>query len=135
MEILTQKLKINGIKTCPINNTLQIIGKKFTILILRNMFLYKQTKFNKFLESVEGINSKTLSLRLRQLKNSDIIKRQVIPEVPIRIEYSLTEKGNALMPILEQLGEFSTQHCSANIFIDKKPRPFKQIMATINEEF
>jgi DNA-binding HxlR family transcriptional regulator len=64
------------------------------------MFLYKQTKFNQFLESVEGINSKTLSLRLRQLKNSDIIKRQVIPEVPIRIEYSLTEKGNALMPIL-----------------------------------
>ena len=52
------------------------------------------------LESVEDINSKTLSLRLRQSKNSDIIKRQVIPEVPIRIEYSLTEKGNALMPIL-----------------------------------
>ena len=94
MKILTQKLKINGIKKCPIKNTLQIIGKKFTILILRNMFLYKQTKFNQFLESVEDINSKTLSLRLRQLKNSDIIKRQVIPEVPIRIEYSLTEKGN-----------------------------------------
>ena len=86
--------------------------QEFTILILRNMFLYKQTKFNPFLESVEGINSKTLSLRLYQLKNSDIIKRQVIPEVPIRIEYSLTEKGNALIPILEQLGEFSTQHCS-----------------------
>jgi DNA-binding HxlR family transcriptional regulator len=135
MDILTQKLKINGIKTCPINNPLQIIGKKFTILILRNMFLYKQTKFNQFLESVEGINSKSLSLRLHQLKSSDIIKRQVIPEVPIRIEYSLTEKGNALMPILEQLDEFSTQHCSVNIFTDKKPRPFKQIMATINEVF
>ncbi len=56
------------------------------------MFLYKKTKFNQFLEFVDGINSKTLSLRLCQLKYSDIIKRQVIPEVPIRIEYSLTEK-------------------------------------------
>ena len=99
------------------------------------MLLYKQTKFNQFLESVEGINSRTLSLRLRQLKNCGIIIRQVIPEVPIRIEYSLTEKGKLLMPVLEQLGEFSTQYCSDDIFRDKKPRPFKHVMAAIDEEF
>lgn len=131
---MAQKLKMNEIKACPINNTFQIVGKKFSILIMRNMLLYKQTRFNQFLESVEGINSRTLSLRLRQLEKSGLIKRQVIPETPIRIEYSLTEKGRALMPILEQMGEFSTQHCPGDVFRDKKPRPFKHVVTAINED-
>ena len=130
---MAQKLTMGNVKACPINNTFQIIGKKFAILILRNMLLYKQTRFNQFLESVEGINSRTLSLRLRQLESSGIIKRQVIPKIPIKIEYSLTEKGKSLIPILEQMGEFSTQHCPNDVFKDKKPRPFKQVMTAIDD--
>jgi len=125
---------MRDIKACPINNTFQIVGKKFSILILRNMLLYKQTRFNQFLESVEGINSRTLSLRLRQLENSGLIKRQVIPEIPIKIQYSLTEKGKALLPILEQMGEFSTQNCSKDVFKDGKSRPFRQVMTTITDD-
>lgn len=69
------------------NNRKEIYNTDFVIYVL-----YDKTKFNQFLESVEDINSKILSLRLRQLKNSDIIKRQVILEVPFRIEHSLTER-------------------------------------------
>ncbi|MBI5698009.1 MAG: helix-turn-helix transcriptional regulator [Thaumarchaeota archaeon] len=124
---------MKDVKACPINNTFQIVGKKFSILILRNMLLYKQTRFNEFLESVEGINSRTLSLRLRQLEHSGLIKRQVIPEIPIKIKYSLTQKGKALMPILEQMGEFSTQQCPGDVFKDSKARPFKTVMTAISD--
>jgi DNA-binding HxlR family transcriptional regulator len=121
-------MKKDNVKACPINNTFQIIGKKFAILILRNMILYNQTRFNQFLESVEGINSRTLSQRLRQLESTGIIKRKVIPETPIRIEYSLTEKGKQVKSILEQMGEFSTLYCSNAVFKDGKSRHFKEIL-------
>lgn len=98
------------------------------------MLLYKQTRFNQFLDSVEGINSRTLSVRLRQLEQAKLIKRQVIPEVPIRIEYSLTQKGKALLPIIAELGEFSTQFCPSDVFKDGKARPFKQVMTAINND-
>lgn len=124
-------MKKDNVKACPINNTFQIIGKKFAILILRNMILYNQTRFNQFLESVEGINSRTLSQRLRQLESTGIIKRKVIPETPIRIEYSLTEKGKHVKSILEQMGEFSTLHCSSAVFRDGKSRHFKEILPVI----
>ncbi|NOS61465.1 MAG: helix-turn-helix transcriptional regulator [Nitrosarchaeum sp.] len=124
-------MKKDNVKTCPINNTFQIIGKKFAILILRNMILYNQTRFNQFLESVEGINSRTLSQRLRQLESTGIIKRKVIPETPIKIEYSLTEKGKQVKFILEQMGEFSTLHCSDAVFKDGKSRHFKEILPVI----
>lgn len=131
---MAQKLSISDVKACPINNTFQIVGKKFSILILRNMLLYRQSRFNQFLDSVEGINSRTLSVRLRQLEKAKLISRKVIPEVPIRIEYSLTPKGKALLPIVEELGEFSTQHCPGDVFKDGKARPFKQVMTAINDD-
>ena len=61
---------INGMncKCCPVFNTLSIIGKKFTILLLRNMIFLKQKRFNEFLNSIEEINPKTLSIRLKELE-------------------------------------------------------------------
>lgn len=118
----------DNLKICPIYNTFDLIGKKFTVLILRNMILYKHTRFNQLLESVEEINSKTLSLRLREMERDGLITRYVHQETPIRVEYTLTEKGENLKPILEQMGEFSTRYCAVNIFKDKKPRHFKQVL-------
>jgi DNA-binding HxlR family transcriptional regulator len=118
----------SDLKVCPIYNTFDLIGKKFTILILRDMMLYGKTRFNELLDSVEDINSKTLSLRLREMERDGLIKRHVYPEMPLRVEYELTEKARHLRPILEQMGEFSARFCATDVFRDKRPRGFRQVL-------
>ena len=115
-------------KCCPINNTFKLIGKKFTVLILRNMINGKQSRFNQLLNSIEKSNPKTLSTRLREMQRLGLIKRKVYSnERPIRIEYSLTQKGLALQPILDMMAAYSMKYCSKDIFKDAKPREFKDI--------
>lgn len=118
----------SNLKSCPIRNTFDLIGKKFTILILRDMMLYGKTRFNELLDSVEEINSKTLSLRIKEMERDGLVKRRVFPNMPPRVEYELTEKARMLRPILEQMGEFSTRYCASDVFRDKKPRSFSQVL-------
>jgi DNA-binding HxlR family transcriptional regulator len=87
---------MKGMKKCPVDNTSKLIGKKFTVLIVRNMMMNNQTRFNQFIESVQGINPKTLSTRLKEMEKNGLIHRKIYHETPIRIEYCLTEKGKAL---------------------------------------
>ena len=91
------------------------------------MILLNQTRFSQFLESVEGINPKTLSVRLREMEKSKIIKRKVYPDTPIRIEYTVTEKGEALKSIIMQMAAFSMKYCSCDVFKDGKPRTLEQV--------
>ncbi len=114
-------------KCCPVDNTFKIVGKKFTIHILRNMTLLHHTRFNQFLVSIEGINPKTLSVRLKEMEKSGLVKRNVYHETPIRIEYSITEKGKALKPIIMQMAAFSMKYCSCDVFKDGKPRTVEQV--------
>jgi DNA-binding HxlR family transcriptional regulator len=115
-------------KVCPIENTFKIIGKRFTVLILRNMINGRQNRFNQLLNSIEEGNPKTLSIRLREMEKSGLIKRKVYHhETPIRIEYYPTEKALALQPILDMMAAYSMQYCSKDIFKDAKPREFKEV--------
>jgi DNA-binding HxlR family transcriptional regulator len=115
-------------KSCPIENTFKIIGKKFTVLILRNMINAKQTRFNQLLKSLEGANPKTLSVRLREMEKIGLIKRKVYShETPIRVEYCPTEKGLALQPILDMMAAYSMRYCSKDVFKDAKPREFEEV--------
>jgi DNA-binding HxlR family transcriptional regulator len=115
-------------KCCPINYTFKFIGKKFTVLILRNMINGKQSRFNQLLSSIEKSNPKTLSTRLREMERLGLIKRKVYSNKrPIRVEYSLTQKGLALQPILDMMAAYSMKYCSKDIFKDAKPREFKEI--------
>ncbi|MBS3926419.1 MAG: helix-turn-helix transcriptional regulator [Nitrosarchaeum sp.] len=114
-------------KCCPIDNTLKIIGKKFTVHILRNMVILKQNRFNQLLDTIEGINPNTLTTRLKEMEKSNLIEKKIFNETPIRIEYSLTKKGNALRPILEEMAKFSTMFCCGDVFKDAKPRTFRHV--------
>jgi DNA-binding HxlR family transcriptional regulator len=116
------------IKACPVDTTLKLMGKKFTMHIIRNMLMFKQSRFNQFLDSVEGINPKTLSVRLREMEKDGLITRKIYPETPPRVEYSMTEKGQALAPILVQMAEFSMKYCCTDVFVDGKPRTLKQTL-------
>jgi len=121
------KVLLDSMKACPIDNTFKIIGKKFTVHILRNMTQLSQSRFNEFLDSIEGINPKTLSARLREMEKNGIIERSVFPGTPVKIEYTITTKGKALKPILEQMAAFSMQYCSKEVFKDGKPRTYRQV--------
>ncbi len=116
------------IRCCPINNTLNIIGKRFTILILRNMINGKQNRFNQFLNSIEESNPKTLSARLREMEKYGLIRRKVYPnEKPVRVEYHPVEKGLELQPILDMMAAYSLKYCSKDVFKDAKPREFREV--------
>jgi DNA-binding HxlR family transcriptional regulator len=114
------------LKSCPIDNTFRIIGKKFTVLILRNMIYSGQNHFNQFLNTIEGINPNTLSTRLREMEKNKIIERKIFHETPVRIEYSLTEKGKELLPILDQMAAYSMKH-TPEIFRDNKTSSFREV--------
>jgi DNA-binding HxlR family transcriptional regulator len=116
------------LKRCPINNTFNIVGKRFAILILRNMINSKQNRFNELLNSIEDGNPKTLSIRLREMEKHELIKRKVYSnEKPVRVEYRPTEKGLALQPILDAMAAYSLKYCSKDVLKDGKPREFKEV--------
>ena len=125
---ITNRLDNVIMKSCPIENTFKVIGKKFTLLILRNMINGKQNRFNQLLNSIEQGNPKTLTIRLREMEKTGLIKRKVYyHETPVRIEYYPTQKGLALQPILDMMAAYSMQYCSKDIFKDAKPRDFKEV--------
>jgi DNA-binding HxlR family transcriptional regulator len=118
----TNLWSIEGIKCCPIDTTFKLVGKKFTILIIREMMKNK-TRFNQFVDHIQGVNPKILSARLKEMEQSGLIKRMVYSyETPVRTEYILTEKGRALKSILDQMALFSMQYCAKDVFKDGKAR-------------
>jgi DNA-binding HxlR family transcriptional regulator len=123
--------RIEGMKRCPLDNTSKLIGKKFTLLILRNM-MSNQTRFNQFIETIERMNPKTLSTRLKEMEKNGLISRKIYHETPIKIEYFLTEKGSALKSILDQMATFSVQFCPKDVFKDGKPRKYEEISKIVS---
>lgn len=91
---------------CPIAKTLDVIGTKWTFLIIRDLLIEGTMRFSDLLKSMKGISPKTLSLRLKELEEHGILERKVFPEVPPRVEYKLTEKGKQLENILIELKRF-----------------------------
>jgi DNA-binding HxlR family transcriptional regulator len=95
----------NGTKLdCPVHLVLSYIGSKWAILILQELF-QDSRRTNEFLSALPGISTKTLTARLRELESYGLVKRTVFPEVPPRVEYSLTAKGREVQPIMAALNE------------------------------
>lgn len=90
-------------------NTLKIIGSKWTVLILRE--LCEGTKrFGQLERSLFGISPKTLSLRLKQLERDGVVKKKIFPEIPLHVEYSLTQKGQSLREIIIKMREWGESY-------------------------
>ncbi len=98
--------------TCPVCATADIICGKWTILVIRDLAAGR-TRFCELERSLEGISPRTLSLRLRALEEEGIVERQTFAEVPPRVDYALTEKGLALLPIIEGMREYGTRWLGA----------------------
>ncbi len=93
---------------CPVARTAQLIGNKWTPLIVRDL-ANGQRRFSELERSLVGISPKTLSERLKRLEEAHVVERQCFAEVPPRVEYSLTEKGFALLPVIDQMRTFGTR--------------------------
>jgi DNA-binding HxlR family transcriptional regulator len=112
------------LKSCPIEMTFRIIGKRWTVLIIREM-LRGQKQFNRFMENIKGISPKVLTERLRELEHLGIVRRKIVSEYPIKIEYSLTDLGKGFEPVLLSAASFSMKYMPRTIFKDGKPRILK----------
>lgn len=93
----------NSNEKCPIEAALDIIGSKWTFLIIRDLLIDGKMRFGDLIRSLDGISPKTLSLRLRELEKFGLVKRIVYPEIPPKVEYELTEKGRSLETIFIEL--------------------------------
>jgi len=87
---------------CPVATTVQLIGSKWKLLILRNL-LVRPWRFNELRVSLEGISQRILTKSLREMESDGIIVRTAYPEVPPRVEYSLSELGESMRPVLDSM--------------------------------
>lgn len=96
-------------KNCGVEKTLKIIGSRWTMNILHNLFSGKK-RFGELQKSLNGISSKTLSLRLNKLAKEKVITKRVFAEVPLHVEYSLTQKGRSLSNIFQKMAQWGKSH-------------------------
>ncbi len=99
---------------CPVETTLTLIGDKWKVLILRDL-LPGRKRFGELKKSIGNVSQKVLTAQLRDMENSGLINRTVYPEVPPRVEYSLTELGQSLKPILDALRAWGEDYKSRNL--------------------
>jgi DNA-binding HxlR family transcriptional regulator len=117
------------LKSCPIETTFRIIGKRWTVLIIREI-LRGKTQFNRFMENIQGISPKVLTERLRELEHLGIIRRKIVSEYPLRVEYTLTEMGKGFEPVLLSAASFSMMHLPRDVFKDGKSRTPDQLLVS-----
>jgi DNA-binding HxlR family transcriptional regulator len=95
---------------CPIARSLDIVGERWTILILRELVRFGPRKFQEFERGLPGISPNTLSARLKRLEEAEIVERRFYEQHPPRAEYVLTAKGGELRPVLKALFEWGQRH-------------------------
>lgn len=94
---------------CPVATTVQLVGSKWKLLILRNL-LQRPWRFNELKKSLEGISQKVLTDSLRSMEDDGIITRTVYPEVPPRVEYALSELGESMRPIITAMEQWGSAY-------------------------
>jgi DNA-binding HxlR family transcriptional regulator len=94
---------------CPVETTLMMIGDKWKVLIIREL-LPGTKRFNEIHHSIDGVSQKVLTQKLREMESDSLLERKVYAEVPPKVEYSLTELGKSLGPVLDSLKEWGEMY-------------------------
>ena len=95
-------MESSALPACPVETTLTLIGDKWKVLILRDL-IPGTKRFGELKKSIGNVSQKVLTAQLRQMEDSDLLTRMVYPEVPPRVEYTLTDLGRSLKPILDAM--------------------------------
>ena len=106
-------LKKEELPACPVATTVQMVGSKWKLLILRNL-LTRPWRFNELRKNLEGISQKVLTDSLRSLEDDGIVTRTVYPEVPPQVEYALSELGNSMRPIISAMEQWGLGYQAKN---------------------
>jgi DNA-binding HxlR family transcriptional regulator len=96
---------------CPVATVVELIGNKWKLLIIRNL-LAKTSRFNELMKGLPGISQKVLTDNLRSLESNGLVNRTVYPEVPPRVEYSLTHMGHSLQPLFDSMTDWGNLYKS-----------------------
>jgi DNA-binding HxlR family transcriptional regulator len=104
-------------ETCPVCRTAEIVCGKWTLLLVRDL-AEGRSRFCELERSLAGISPRTLSLRLRALEDEGVVARHTFAEVPPRVEYALTDKGRALLPIIDDMRAYGQQWLSGRSSTD-----------------
>lgn len=103
-------MSMDRLQFCPVARTLDIVGERWTLLILRDLTLDGPRKFQDFQRSLPGMSPNTLSARLKTLEQHGIVERRIYTDHPPRAEYVLTGKGRELGPVLRALRGWGEKH-------------------------
>jgi DNA-binding HxlR family transcriptional regulator len=110
MGLMTDRPTLTAPFLCPIARSLDVIGERWTILIVRELIRFGPRKFQDFEQALVGISPNTLSARLKRLENAGIVERRFYEQHPPRAEYLLTERGKELRPVLKALFAWGQLH-------------------------
>jgi DNA-binding HxlR family transcriptional regulator len=112
---------------CPIAAGLGVLGKKWTLLILRDISMRKEERFSELRKSVEGITNRVLSMRLRELEAEGLIEKVENRESPRFTRWNLTKKGWDAVPILMSLVAYGSKWYAQTVFRDGEPREIREV--------
>lgn len=123
---MVRRTKQDVRSACPLSCSLELIGDRWTMLVLRDLFIGK-TRFGEFLEAPEGISTNVLTDRLAMMERSGLIESRPYSLRPKRLEYTLTGKGEALLPVLQELCRWGNTHLAGTCtppasFMNRKPK-------------
>lgn len=106
-------VKKDELPACPVATTVQLIGSKWKLLVMRNLRI-RPWRFNELQKSLEGISQKVLTDTLRSMEKDGIVTRTVYPEVPPRVEYALSELGESMRPIIDVMEAWGIEYKKHN---------------------
>ena len=106
---MSEKKKIDELPACPVETTLMLIGDKWKVLILRDL-MPGTKRFGELKKSIGSVSQKVLTAQLRDMEKSGLVHRGVYAEVPPRVEYSLTEKGQDLLPVFYAIFQWGMKY-------------------------
>ncbi|HEV2390526.1 MAG TPA: helix-turn-helix domain-containing protein [Nitrososphaerales archaeon] len=115
------------IANCPIATSLGVLGRKWTILILRDMTMMKKERFSEILRSTPGLTPRVLSNRLRELEREGMIARVEKRKGPNFVRWTVTEKGKDTIPILMRFAAFGSKWYADVVFEDRAPKRLREI--------
>lgn len=96
--------------SCPVETCVQLIGAKWRLLIMRDLLMNESMRFGQLQRSVGKVSQKVLTSNLREMEDAGLVIRRVYPEVPPRVEYSLTETGKSLKPVIDAMWAWGSDY-------------------------
>jgi len=109
-EVKNEKVFVFDEKSCPVTATMQVLGGKWKAILINAIYLTSPARFGELKRSVKGITQSMLTQQLRELEDDGLISRKIYAEIPPRVEYTLTEFGLTLSPIMQSMAKWGEEY-------------------------